>query len=730
MRHPDMQRNAKYPLILVVDDDPTSLRTLLEALREEYDISVATNAKDAWDALFVDDMPDLILLDIMMPDMDGYRLCQKIKQDERARKVPVMFMTALTDDVSEAHGFSLGAVDYIHKPFKIPLVRARVRTHMTTRGMMDDLLSANQRLCDHIVRLQQDGKSLSDGAQNQSEGQIYQNLMERILDNTAEGVIISDTTGKIIRVNPSFTRISGFTEEDVLGHDVREFKPLSHDSEHGRGIWELLEENGRWHGELSGLRKNGETYPEFLTASTIRGQAGLATYYVIIFNDASAALKTQEKIDRLTWYDSLTGLPNRLLYLDRLNISLRYCKSTDMVSATLVLDVDSFRSINDARGLPVGDRILQEIGNRISAEIQGDGTVARMAADEFAIILLPSEESKQEVAERALAMAERIQGALASHFQIDSFNFVVTCSFGVSIFPTDQNDSPEKILQCAEIARSRAMKEGGNKIFFFDKSMGQYAKEKFSMVHDLRSALEHQQLQVFLQTQVSSADHVIGAEALVRWNHPVRGMVSPEKFIPVAEETGLIVDLDRWVLQQAVRLIQDADAQGKRLRVSVNISPPHFADATFSDHVCHTVHAAGIDPTLLVLEVTEGLMLHDIDVVIEKMKKVGDTGVKFSLDDFGSGYSSLSYLKRLPIHEVKIDKSFVLDAPTDSNDALIIDMIYSIGNVLRIDVVAEGVETDDHAQYLKKYKGLIRQGYFFGRPQPMADWLRDNLHRI
>ncbi|MBB4314351.1 two-component system response regulator [Roseospira marina] len=730
MRDPTSKRTLGHPLILVVDDDPVSLRTLLEALRQDYDITVATNAEDAWGVLNTQDIPDLILLDILMPGTDGFSFCEKIKRTERTQDIPVVFMTALTDEASEARGFSAGAVDYIHKPFKIPLVRARVRTHMTTRGLMDALLADNQILCEQIDDLEKISGPFSPEQGPSHAPHKHHTLIEELLDKTSEGVIVCDPSGRIVRINPAFTRISGYRMAEAVGRNVVDLKFTAGYAGSGADVWVRLTETGSWHGELRSRRKNGESYPEYLSATAIRNAAGITTHYVIMFEDASAALRTQEKIDKLTWYDALTGLPNRLLYFDRLELTLRYCQTAGYYSAVIALDVDAFRAINESQGLAVGDLVLKEIAKRVATELGDDGTVARLAGDEYAIVLTPTARSRPEAAEQALVMTERLQTALAVTFAVNAFNVSLSCSYGISIFPKNGRDAADTILQRAHTARHRATGHSGNSVVFFDESMGRQAQEKFALIHDMKGAMEAGQFALVLQTQVSQTDTIVGAEALLRWNHPKFGMVPPDTFVPIAEETGLIVNMDRWVLDQAIAIIRRAEAQNKRLRISVNISPFHFAVPSFVTHIRQAVAAAGIRPEHLVLEVTEGLILHDVHSVIETMRRLGDFGIRFSLDDFGSGYSSLSHLKRLPIHEVKIDKGLVLDAPRDENDARIIDVILGIGAILGIEVVAEGVETEEHVRLLRKHRNVILQGYHFGRPEPVEQWLEANLDRL
>ena len=719
----EYNRSLLRPLILVVDDDEGNIRVLLEALQEDYEVAIATDGPTALELLETQARPDLILLDIMMPGMDGYELCRRIKQIADVRTVPVIFITALADEISEAQGFAIGAVDYIHKPFKISLVRARVRTHMTIQGMMDKLIEVNARLSEAISEL--------DRRQFQmQEAKAREELFARVFASSAEGIIVTDPDGTILAVNAAFMRISGYSNEEAVGQNTRLFKSGHHSASFYKEMWESLRTRYHWRGEVLNRRKNGEIYPELRTMSAIQDDAGTVTHYVAVFSDISGIQKTQERIDFLTWHDPLTRLPNRLLYLDHLDMALRGCGRNTNYSAAIVLDIDGFRALNDAQGLVVGDTLLQGVGERIGAVLSEDDTLARLGADEFAIVFSPRDTRKQDAAQRALATAEEVRNALAKPFDCAGRTLSLSCSIGIAVFPRAEDERPVEVLQNAETARNRAMRAGGNQIVFFEGSMGEQARQRFVLEHDLQTAIIQDYLQIYLQTQVGATGKIVGAEALVRWQHPERGLIPPGNFIPLAEETRLIIDIDRWMLLNVARLIKSIQERGKRLRISVNISPRHFAEEDFEHEIVKVIRTTGIDPALLMLEVTEGLMILDVETVIAKMKSLGRLGVRFSIDDFGSGYSSLAYLKRLPIQELKIDQTFVLEAPTDANDALIIEMIYGIAGLLGIDVVAEGVETETHVAFLSKYKKLVQQGYHYGKPKPAAMWLENNFGRL
>tara|TARA_R110001583_G_scaffold194720_3_gene366539 strand:+ start:83240 stop:85564 length:2325 start_codon:yes stop_codon:yes gene_type:complete len=722
-------RKALRPLVLLVDDESSNLQLLIEALRSDYEVAVANRGKAALQFLSAGEKPAIILLDIMMPEMDGYEVCHRLKSNPDTRSIPVIFITALTDVASEEHGFELGAVDYIHKPLKVALVRARVRTHMTIRGMLDQLFNTNAELNEKITDLDRTNRTLDQTASELQFARSRQELFARIFASTAEGIIVANAEGQVEAVNRAFIRITGYSSEEAVNQNHYFLKSGLHAADFYREISRRLHDSGHWSGEMLNRRKNGEIYPELRTISAVYDDEGRVSHFVSVFSDVSGIKQTQERIDFLTWHDSLTQLPNRMLYLDRLDVALRSCRSSTTHTAAMVLDIDGFKAINDAQGLQTGDSVLCEVGRRIAIVLRSDDTVARLAADEFAILLFPRQQSLADVTSHALLIAEAIRSALAHALECGGQTFLLTCSIGIRVFPANTDETPLQVLQSADTARHRAMLDGGNRVVFFEESMAWQARQHFELAQALQAAIEQNQLRLYLQPQVNGSGVVVGAESLVRWEHPQRGLILPAEFIPVAEESRLIVALDRWMLRRSCELIAEMQRNACPLRISVNISPRHFIEAGFVDDIQRLLESSAINPSLLMLEVTESLMIRNMDDVVAKMKTISAMGVCFSIDDFGTGYSSLAYLKRLPIHELKIDQSFIRDAPADANDALLVAMIQSIATILNIETVAEGVETREHSEFLTRFPGLIQQGYLHGRPQPGTAWVKKRLEQ-
>jgi len=555
--------------------------------------------------------------------------------------------------------------------------------------------------------------------------EAHQRLAARVFETAAEAIAVTSIDAKIITVNPSFCRITGYTAAEVLGRNPRVLKSGRHDESYYQAMWRTLLDEGEWAGEIWNRRKNGEVYPEWLTLSCVRDGSGAVTNYVAVFADLSEIRRAQEAAEALSWRDPLTGLGNRALFIRQLEQKLASAQREGRFAAVLLLDLDRFKDINEARGLAVGDALLKTIAKQFARALHVDDVLARLDSDEFAV-LLPRLYAKRDAAARqALAVAERLRTVLHHQVELGGESFHFDASVGIALFPKATHESAADVLGEADTAMHQAKIDGGRS-FFFEAAMGESIKERYHLERELRQGVGDGQLRLYLQPQVDTGGRQVGAEALVRWQHPVRGLVPPGVFIPLAEASDIIVAIDRWMLTEVCRLLAHLDSVGRALRIAVNISPRHFQRADFVDEVKSRLAASGADPSHLILEVTEGLVIGDIADVVAKMTLLTGLGIHFSMDDFGTGYSSLAYLKRLPIHELKIDKSFIQDAPTDSNDAALVETILAVAKHLNLRVVAEGVETQAHADFLNARAAVIHQGYLYGRPEP-ANIVLDQL---
>jgi len=552
-------------------------------------------------------------------------------------------------------------------------------------------------------------------------------LAARVFETTGEGIVVTDIDGRIVAVNPAFARITGYSEAEVIGNNPRLFKSGKHDQAFYLNLWHSLASKGEWTGEVLNRRKNGEIYPQWESISSIKDATGKTIHYVAVFSDMSDIKRAQDKVEELAWRDPLTGLANRSLFLRQVEQTLVSTKRDNRFAAVLLLDLDRFKEINEARGLAIGDALLRAVADRFSQTLHADDLLARLDSDEFGMLLPRLQNTREAAGREALAVAEKLRAALHEALNLNGEFIHVDASVGITILPESPQATAIEVLRQADMAMAKAKTEGRARTVFFEAAMGESVKERFQIEAELRVAIAENQLRLYLQPQVNAHGVQVGAEALVRWQHPARGLVFPGLFVPLAEASDLIVALDRWMLAAVCRLLAQLDTECSSIRLSVNISPRHFQQPDFVEEVKRQLLISGADPCHLVLELTEGVVIGDIGDVIAKMTTLSTLGIHFSIDDFGTGYSSLAYIKRLPIHELKIDKSFIQDSTTDPNDAALVETILSIAQHLHFQVVAEGVETQEQADFLNSRGTVIHQGYLYGRPESVDDWLK-HLH--
>ncbi|MBI3283411.1 MAG: EAL domain-containing protein [Burkholderiales bacterium] len=534
-----------------------------------------------------------------------------------------------------------------------------------------------------------------------------------------EGMVITDDQRKILRINHAFTRITGYSREEAVGKTTSLLKSGLHGSSYYSEMAVNLEKCGFWQGEIWNRRKNGEVYPEWLTITAVKTPEGKLVNYVGTLLDITQRKATEAKLEHLAYHDPLTGLPNRRLLLDRLQHALVANLRSNRLGAILFLDLDNFKTINDTIGHGKGDLLLQHVAKRLAYDVRKGDTLARLGGDEFVLILEDLSDNIRETAIEAKIIAAKIIADLKHPYRLDDQEYHSSASIGIVLFGK-HNESAEELLKQVEVAMYEAKSAGGNTLCFFDQDMLTMVTARAAMEADLRLGLTQQQFILHYQAQVKNNGMLIGAEALVRWKHPGKGMISPADFIPLAEESGLILPLGKWVLETAcLQLLQWSKHQESRhLTLAVNVSARQFRQADFVMQVLRTIRDVGIDASKLKLELTESLLVENIEETIEKMNLLKSHGVGFSLDDFGTGYSSLYYLKRLPLDQLKIDQSFVRDILNDTNDAVIARTIIGLGQSLGLTVIAEGVETEAQRAFLAQQGCDAFQGYLFGKPSP------------
>ncbi|PPD46348.1 MAG: hypothetical protein CTY16_09315 [Methylobacter sp.] len=538
-----------------------------------------------------------------------------------------------------------------------------------------------------------------------------------------EGMFVTDANRRILRVNHAFTHITGYTEAEAVGKTPNLLKSGRHDAAFYDAMWDCIHRTGAWHGEIWNRRKNGEIYPEHITITAVTDPDGKVSHYIATLIDITSIKAAAEEIENLAFYDPLTRLPNRRLLIDRLQQALAASARDQRRGALLFLDLDHFKSLNDTYGHATGDLLLQQVAERLGACVREGDTVARLGGDEFVVLLEDLSPHATEAAAQAEMVGNKILAALDHSHQFSMGEYQNSGSIGVALF-SDHELPYQDLLKQADIAMYQAKKTGRNTLRFFDPQMQASIDTNAALENALRKAIENRQFHLYYQIQVDSSRRPIGAEALIRWTHPERGLVPPVDFIPLAEETGLILPIGLWALETACTQLKawQQTAFTRNLELSVNVSAKQFRHTDFVAQVQDAVRRHAIDPQLLKLELTESMLLENIDGTIAIMNALNGMGIRFSLDDFGTGYSSLQYLKRLPLSQIKIDQSFVRDIAVDNSDKAIVRTIIAIAHSLNIEVIAEGVETEVQQRLLLNKGCLHYQGYLFGKPMPLAEF--------
>ncbi|MDO8989519.1 MAG: EAL domain-containing protein [Sideroxyarcus sp.] len=538
-----------------------------------------------------------------------------------------------------------------------------------------------------------------------------------------EGILVTDADRNILRVNRAFTDITGYPAAEVIGKNPRLLSSGRHEAGFYADMWENLLVNGAWKGEIWNRRKNGEIYPERLTITAVENRNGAVINYVASLSDITLHKAAEEEIKTLAFFDPLTRLPNRRLLLDRLQQALASSSRSAKAGAILFIDLDNFKNLNDTLGHDIGDLLLQQVADRLESCVREGDTVARIGGDEFVVMLEGLSSELIEAASQTEIVGWKIIAALNQPYQLDKYEAHSTPSMGATLFD-GRPQIIDDLFKQADIAMYQAKKSGRNTLRFFDPQMQDTLNIRAAVEGDLRKSIERGQFLLYYQIQVDDTRHPLGAEALIRWIHPERGLVSPDQFIPLAEETGLILPIGQWVLESACSQIKEweKDPLTRDLILAVNVSAKQFHQTDFAARVLGTVQRFGIDPTRLKLELTESMLQDSIEDTIAIMITLKENGVRFSLDDFGTGYSSLQYIKRLPLDQLKIDKSFVRDLSVGSDDKAIVSAIIAMAKSLKLDVIAEGVETEEQRRMLLNKGCSHFQGYLFSKPVPIEQF--------
>ena len=674
--------------VLIVEDRPSDAELMALCLEDEgFDPEWVRVETEAEFLVVLDAAPDLILSDWSLPTFSGLRALQAVRG--RGLDVPFVIVSGNVGEETAVDALHQGADDYVLKD-RLARLGPAVRRALEAKRLRDE--------------------------QRRAEAQLRQAAI--VFESSVEGIILTDVDGAIVTVNAAFTAITGYAMDEVIGKNPRILQSGRQDETFYRDLWATLTTWGRWRGEIWNRRKDGEVYPEWLTISAVKDGQGRTTHYVGVFSDIGDAKRAQQQLDFLTNHDALTGLPNRTLLRDRLEQALLRAHEASRMVGVLILDIDRFGKVNDGLGHGVGDGLLQAIARRIADKLGADDSLARFGGDVFVIVV-----GDARSAARVARLAREYQDWLAMPFTIDGHEVVVTCCVGISLYPTDGTDA-STLVRHADAAMRQAKTRGRNLIAFLDAADADGLEDRLEFERRLRGAAARNELVVHYQPQVDLADRsLVGVEALIRWQHPERGLVPPGEFIPLAEELGIIGEIGDWVMAESCRQMAAWQADGFFVpRIAVNLSAQQLQRSHLAASVRAALEAADIGPERLELEVTESTVMRQSETAARVLADLRSMGSELVMDDFGKGYSSLAQLRRLPLRRLKIDISFVRDIGHPAAEAIIRAIIAMAGS-LGLATVAEGVEREDEAAFLRDAGCDFGQGYLYGRPVP-ADALQ------
>ncbi len=654
-------------------------KSLYEPNYERVDTAVAMQAaldEREW---------DIILSDYRMPNFSGATALKLLR--ETGIDIPFIIISGTIGEETAVEMMKAGAHDYL---------------------MKDNLT----RLAPAIQRELREAEGRR--AQRRAEDDLR--LAAKVFDSSVEGVMITDATAHILRVNQAFTDITGYTEDEVTGKKPGLLQSGRHPDSFYRGLWLTLTEQGCWQGEIWNRRKNGEIYPEWLTISAVSDEASKLTHYIGGFTDLSQQKQSEERIYHLSHYDALTDLPNQIMFSDHFTQSMQRAHRDGKQVALLHLDLDRFSTLNDTFGQHVGDKLLQQVGNRLTANIRHQDMVARLGSDKFAIAL-PGLDRSSNIRK----LVQDITDAFAEPFKVMAKDIYLTGSMGAALYPDDSTDY-NKLARFADTAMHHTKHMGGAGFQFYQKTMSADTSARLNMENDLRRALERKEFRLYYQPQMAmESGHLIGVEALLRWQHNDDDLIMPSQFIPLLEETGLIIPVGEWILRQACWDQQAwAETGHDPVPVAINLSARQFRNRDLIDMIHAVLKDTGTDPRLIELEITESNVMDEPEFALRTLQSAHNMGMRIAIDDFGTGYSSLSYLKQFPIDLLKIDQSFVTDIPDNTDDCIIVDTIVAMAHRLKLHVIAEGVENADQLEFLRNHGCDYIQGNYYGRPLPFT----------
>jgi diguanylate cyclase (GGDEF)-like protein/PAS domain S-box-containing protein len=707
-------------LILIVDDVPTNLGVMVDLLETEgHCVSVARDGNEGF-LRAESEQPDLILLDVMMPGENGFSVCRRLKAGARTRHIPVIFMTSLDDLQAKLEGFDAGGVDYVAKPLQIAEVVTRVRTHLELSALRRQLAAQN-----HELRLARDEleervqvrtaalrAEIEERRRAELELQRSSQQIHDLYNHAPCGYHSLDKDGVCVRVNDTQVNWLGYPRTEIVGRSFAEFLP-SKSARLFSKAFALIKQRG-WARdvELQLIRRNGSCMPVLLSATAVRDAAGEFVMTRTTLYDLSERKQNEELVRHMAHHDPLTGLSNRTLFQQRLGQLIAQARRRQESVATMFLDLDQFNQINDSFGHAAGDIVLREISKRLSRCLRDTDALARWGGDEFVVAL-----STPDVQHTARQVAEAMLKELSAPVFAEEHELHLSGSIGISLYPTDGLDV-QTLLRAADTAMYHAKDKGPGVLEFFTPALTANVQHRTRLAALLHGAQVRSEMHLQYQPQVDiDSGRILGAEALMRWQRPDLGAISPAEFIPIAEDTGLIQPLGEWALRQACEQGKRwHDAGNRDLTLAVNISVRQLADPRIGELVAATLRATGFPARALELEITENLLMEPTEEVLRVLNGFNDLGIRLTVDDFGIGYSSLSYLQRFPIKALKIDRAFVSRIGLALHDDTIVGAIIALAQSLGLRVLAEGVETPSQIEFLRARGCRVAQGYFFSKP--------------
>jgi diguanylate cyclase (GGDEF)-like protein/PAS domain S-box-containing protein len=795
------------PVILIVDDDQFMRDSFREALQgENFTVVEAAGGVQALD-LFREFSPDLVLLDLIMPGMDGFTACQELRALPGGLYTPVLMVTGLDDMASINHAFEAGATDFISKPVNPGLLLFRIRYMLRASRSIKSLAESEARLATaqrvaqlgnwewepgsgifqgseetfrilgirnrteilpftgfliaihppdrvatearlrevstsgtptafecrisrgegqtRLARIQAWRETEGGGGKQRICGTIHDIselkqtedrllLLKQAIDSLPIGITISNDEGKIAYINHTEARNHGYSVDELVGKEACKLAPA-----HLRSPFpaESISTGKIWQRESTNVRRDGSDFPVQLSSIAVRSSNGTFLGVVTACEDISTRKETEKRIHHLAYFDALTGLPNRGAFLDRLNQAISFARRQSHIVGLVFLDLDDFKDINDSLGHDFGDKLLRQVANRLATVMRESDTLARLGGDEFVVVL--SSVNNQDSTAFA---AQRILATFREPFDIDGIKVNTGASIGIAIYP-DNGEDAETLYKCADTAMYHAKDDDRGHYRFFSDEMNRQVMHRIAVEKGLRHAVENGELVIHYQPQWDLRTCTLtGVEALIRWNSPDFGLMKPTDFIPVAERSGQIIGLGEWVIRTSFNQALTWQTQGHRdIKMAVNISGRQLRQPDFLDLVTRLIGETGIDPALIEFEFTESVIMEKADVTISILKKLKKMGITLSVDDFGTGYSSLSYLKHFPIDRIKIDQSFIAELGGNKDDAAIVEAVISLGHILNLKVMAEGVENIDQMQFLIDQGCDEVQGFHFARPMSPGD---------